>query len=375
MSLIRMVTVVGARPQFVKAAALSREVRRGAEDSNGPMVEEIIVHTGQHYDHELSGQFFADLGLPDPDAYLGCGSATHGVQTGQMMERLEPYLATVKPDLVLVYGDTNSTLAAALVAAKRNTPIAHVEAGLRSFDMSMPEEVNRRLTDHVSTLLLCPSERAVANLELEGIHRGVYVTGDVMLDALRWAMPSESEVSEVTLRFGLRTGEFALATLHRAENTDDPVRLNSIMAGLGDVAADGLEVVLPIHPRTAAALGSDPVPAGVRLIKPVGHRDLLALASAAAVGLTDSGGLQKELYWLARPCVTLRDRTEWTETVDVGWNQLVGADRSAIVAAVRSSVGLDAPRPQLYGAGDSAKIILEVIGQWWVTTQAKGPAS
>ncbi len=299
--------VVGARPEFVQSATLSRAIVSRRSRGDAPAVAEVLIHTGQHYDDAMSDVFFRDLGLTPPTHHLGVGSALHGAQTGEMMKRLEPILVDLRPDVVVVFGDTNSTLAAALVAAKLHLPVAHVEAGLRSFNRQMPEEINRCVTDHISDLLLCPSAQAAVNLEREGISDGVHVTGDVMLDALEWVKP---ELHAGGVRCSTGTGSslsgYAVATVHRAENTDDAGRLGGLLTALGDVAADGLPVILPLHPRTAGSLDGLTVPAGVRPVEPVGHAEMIALASGARIGLTDSGGLQKELYWLGVPCVTMR---------------------------------------------------------------------
>ena len=323
---------------------------------------EVLIHTGQHYDDAMSDVFFRDLGLAPPTHHLGVGSARHGAQTGTMMKRLEPILVDLRPNVVVVFGDTNSTLAAALVAAKLHLPVAHVEAGLRSFNRQMPEEINRCLTDHISDLLLCPSAQAVGNLEREGITGGVHITGDVMLDALEWVMPDPSQVSAVLDRYGLVAGGYAVATVHRAESTDDAGRLGGLLTALGDVAADGLPVILPLHPRTAGSLNGLRIPAGVRLVEPVGHAEMVALASRARIGLTDSGGLQKELYWLGVPCVTMRGETEWVETVAAGWNVVAGVDPTAVVAAARRMVSIDpGDRPPIYGSGGAAHRILDLL--------------
>ena len=324
---MKIVTVVGARPQFIKAAPVSRALR-------GPH-HEVLVHTGQHYDHEMSGSFFEQLGIPEPDYKLEVGSAGHGAQTGRMLERIESVLVDERPDAVLVYGDTNSTLAGALAAAKLHIPIVHVEAGLRSFDMRMPEELNRILTDRISALLLCPSNVAASHLNNEGISRGVHVIGDVMLDALLEAR-DRCDAGPLLTKLDVRPKEYILATIHRAENTDDSTRLREIVGALGQIDRS---VVLPLHPRTRSALCAAGVelPCNVRAIAPLGYLDLVAMLSNASYVLTDSGGLQKEAYWLGVPCVTLRETTEWTETVDAGWNTLVGADRCAILAAARQA--------------------------------------
>jgi UDP-GlcNAc3NAcA epimerase len=340
-------SVVGARPQFIKAAPVSRVLRREHE--------EVLVHTGQHYDDNMSDVFFRELDIPEPDINLGVGSGLHGAQTGAMMAGLENVALEVKPDWVLVYGDTNSTVAGALVAAKLHIPVAHVEAGLRSFDRRMPEEINRVLTDHVSDVLLCPTETAVHNLAREGIKRGVHLVGDVMYDAFLFNLEAARK-RDALKRLGLARGHFALATVHRAENTDDPERLRSILQGIDD---SGLEIVLPLHPRTRARL-EGAMPARIRVIDPVGYLDMLALEEAATVIVTDSGGLQKEAYFLAKPCITLRDATEWTETVEAGWNVLVGCDSDTIAKAIRT-FRPNAKRPDLFGNGHTAERIAELL--------------
>lgn len=340
---MNIVTIVGARPQFIKAAAVSRVLRLRHR--------EVLLHTGQHYDANMSAVFFDELGIPPPDANLAVGSASHGAQTGAMLAKIEEVLLAERPDWVLVYGDTNSTLAGALAAAKLRIPVAHVEAGLRSFNRAMPEEINRVLTDHVSDLLLCPSVTAVENLAREGIFRGVALVGDVMADALRLAV--ERADDSVLESSGVQPGSYALVTVHRAENTDDPLRLQGILTGLTLL---DMPVIFPAHPRARraiAALGWGP-PAHVRLIEPVGYLGMVALMRGARVVLTDSGGVQKEAYWLGIPCVTLRDETEWVETVTCGWNTLAGADPGRIVAAARQPYPA-APRPPLYGDGYAAE--------------------
>jgi len=351
---VKIVSVVGARPQFVKAAAVSRALRQ--------QHREFLVHTGQHYDYEMSGIFFDGLDLPRPDANLEVGSGGHGAQTGAMMSRIEQILLEDTPDYVLVYGDTNSTLAGALAASKLSIPIAHVEAGLRSFNRRMPEEINRVLTDHVSDLLLCPSEQAVINLEAEGIKRNVHVVGDVMLDVLNWATKRNAENPRSILpNLGLSRGQYLLVTVHRSENTDESGGLPRILAALDSLRE---QVIFPVHPRTRkiiSDIGYRPSP-HVHLIEPVGYLDMLELASSARMILTDSGGLQKEAYWLNVPCVTLREQTEWVETVETGWNQLVGTDPSKIAAAVRSFAPCG-EHPKLYGDGLAAGHCVELLSQ------------
>jgi len=349
---MHIVTIVGARPQFVKAAAVSRALRSRHR--------EVLVHTGQHYDSNMSAIFFEELDIPPPDINLAVGSGSHGAQTGAMLARIEAVLLAEQPDWVLVYGDTNSTLAGALAAAKLRIPVAHIEAGLRSFNRAMPEEINRVLTDHLSNLLLCSSQTAVANLAREGIVAGVTLVGDVMADALRLAVERAS--STILESFSVQEGAYALTTVHRAENTDDPVRLRGILSGLEKL---NIPVVFPVHPRARraiAALGWTPPPR-MHLIDPVGYLAMIALMRGACVILTDSGGIQKEAYWLGVPCVTLRDETEWVETVAYGWNVLVGTDPERIVAAARQPRPTT-PRPPLYGDGYAAERCVAALEAW-----------
>jgi UDP-GlcNAc3NAcA epimerase len=348
----KIVSVVGARPQFVKAAAVSRTLREEHQ--------EILVHTGQHYDYEMSGIFFDGLNLPQPDINLSVGSGSHGDQTATMLRGIEEVLVRERPDWLLIYGDTNSTLAGALAAAKLSVPVAHVEAGLRSFKRAMPEEINRVVADHLSALLLCPSSTAVDNLAAEGIATNVHVTGDVMLDVLQWAQHQiAGDACERLSRFGVTRGAFVLATVHRSENTDDPARLSRILSAFSAIDET---VLFAVHPRTRKAIGALGCTVGpnVRLIDPLGYLDMVAVTRAARLVLTDSGGLQKEAYWLGVPCLTLRDETEWVETVAVGWNALVGADQQAIVQAVRTFAP-PAARPSLYGDGHAAGKCVELL--------------
>lgn len=311
----KVLTVVGARPQFVKAAAVGRVFRQRG-------VTEVLVHTGQHFSADMSDVFFRELGMPEPDYNLGVGGLPHGAMTGRMLEGIEGILERERPDWVLVYGDTNSTLAGALAAAKRHVPIAHVEAGLRSFNRAMPEEINRVLTDHVSTLLLCPTRRAVANLAREGIVAGCEHVGDVMYDVALAVRDVALKTSAILDRLGLEDDGFVLATVHRAENTEDAGRLTEVFDAVRRLA-DGRPVVLPLHPRTAQAAARHGVPLdGLTLCDPVGYIDMTRLICGSRLVVTDSGGLQKEAYFHARPCVTLRDETEWVETIECGWNRL-----------------------------------------------------
>lgn len=349
---MKFISIVGARPQFIKVAAVAR-----ALDGHS----HLVAHTGQHYDANMSAVFFDELALPKPDFDLAIGSGLHGAQTGAMLAALEPILLAAAPDWVLVYGDTNSTLAGALAAAKINLRVAHIEAGLRSFNRRMPEEINRVVADHVSDLLFCPSAVAVAHLRAEGITRGVHEVGDVMADALAPLSARARERSTILARLGLRARNYLLATLHRAENTDDASRLRDIVDALNTL---GEPVVLPLHPRTRGCLeriGAQ-LESHIAVIDPLGYLDMLQLTQHARLVLTDSGGLQKEAYWLGIPCVTLRDETEWVETVDAGWNILVGADRERIVRAA-TSFAPPAVHPPLYGGGHASERIVRILCQ------------
>lgn len=313
---LRVLTVVGARPQFIKAAAVSRAI--GDADS----IEEVMVHTGQHFDADMSDIFFDELAIPAPAHRLAIHGGGHGEMTGRMMAALEPVILSEKPDWVLVYGDTNSTLAGALVAAKLHIPVAHVEAGLRSFNRRMPEEINRVLTDHVAGLQFCPTSAAVANLAGEGITEGVHHVGDVMFDATLFAAEQAEFRARIRAELGLQQGGYAVATVHRAENTDDPARLAAILTFLRGEARSR-PVVLPLHPRTRQAAQRNGVSLeGLTVIGPVGYLDMAQLLAGAAAVFTDSGGLQKEAYFHRVPCTTLREETEWVETVTHGWNRL-----------------------------------------------------
>jgi UDP-N-acetylglucosamine 2-epimerase len=335
---MKMASIVGARPQFIKCGPVSREIRKVAH--------EVIIHTGQHYDDSLSQVFFRDLRLPEPDYYLGVGSGRHGQQTADMLKKIEEILLAERPDCALVYGDTNSTLAAALAAAKLHIPVAHVEAGLRSFNRRMPEETNRVITDHVSDWLLCPTESAVKNLEREGITRGVHLVGDVMYDALLEYVEVASKTSTILDDLGVKPRQFLLATVHRAENTDRPQNLQGIWNAFLRLAECGETVVFPVHPRTQQQLRNSVMndTSRLRLIDPVPYLDMMHLEQIARAILTDSGGVQKEAYWLGTPCITLRDETEWIETVESRWNVLVGAEPVRIIAAAgHAKAGHDAP--------------------------------
>ncbi|WP_044232062.1 non-hydrolyzing UDP-N-acetylglucosamine 2-epimerase [Chloroflexus sp. Y-396-1] len=341
---MHIATIVGARPQFIKAAAISRVLRQRHR--------EVLVHTGQHYDVRMSAVFFQELNIPLPDINLEVGSASHGAQTGTMLAKIEAVLLDERPDWVLVYGDTNSTLSGALAAAKLHIPVAHVEAGLRSFNRAMPEEINRVLTDHVSNLLLCPSQTAVDNLAREGITQGVILVGDVRADVLRLAVDRADP--EILRRLQVKPSSYALATVHRAENTDNSARLLNIYIDRSFSTADAGH-----FPCSSTYFPSNynswmETTGYVKLIEPVGYLDMVTLMRNARVILTDSGGVQKEAYWLGIPCVTLRDETEWIETVTFGWNVLVGTEPERIVAAANRPLPTT-PRPTLYGDGFAAE--------------------
>jgi UDP-N-acetylglucosamine 2-epimerase len=338
----RIVTVVGARPQFIKAAPLSEAL---AAD-----FDEILVNTGQHYDSNMSDVFFHELKMRPPAINLQIGSGSHGAQTGAMLAAIEKVLLDEKPDMMLVYGDTNSTLAGALAAAKLHIPIAHVEAGLRSFNRRMPEEINRVLSDHLSAILFCTDPVGVRNLEQEGVTKGVHIVGDVMFDAMQHALRHSGDVDNFTSQLKLASRRYALATIHRAENTDDETRLRGIFDALEQIARGGLDVILPLHPRTRKVLTQvlGGLPDGIDFIEPASYFQMVALERHAACIITDSGGVQKEAWWLGVPCLTLRDETEWVDTVRTGWNTLAGADTRMIVnAAARLAKGEAVPRPRL----------------------------
>lgn len=387
---MKFVDIVGARPQFIKLAPILRAVERHNQGHPDHLIHEVLVHTGQHYDYEMSQVFFEDFGLKSPDYHLGVGSGTHGYQTAEVLKRIEEVLLKEKPDLVMVYGDTNSTLSGALAAAKLHIPVAHVEAGLRSFNRQMPEEINRVLADHVSSFLFCPTETAVANLRREGFNRIlnsgrftthpiadlspnscntnmplVINTGDVMYDAVLQYSELAERRSRILQELGLVSRGYALATVHRAENTDDPKRIRAIFRGLGTVAASGLSVVVPLHPRTKKALSSlspaiEDFGSSLHIIDPVSYLDMILLEKNARAILTDSGGVQKEAFFFKVPCVTLREETEWVETVETGWNVLVGCDSEQIAkAAEYARSGEKSAWP--YGDGRTAEQVMELL--------------
>jgi UDP-GlcNAc3NAcA epimerase len=360
--------MLGARPQFIKAATVSRAIRARGD------IAEVIVHTGQHFDANMSDVFFEQLDIPKPHHNLGIASLGHGAMTGRMLEHSESLIRQEQPDWVLVYGDTNSTLAGALAAAKLQVPVAHVEAGLRSHNPAMPEEINRVLTDRISTLLLCPTETAVNNLKHEGFpfaatgaNKGqqkqrIENIGDVMYDAVLYYRERAKE--HVSLEsFQLKEKAYALCTLHRQENTDNPARLNNILSALRSIAQD-LPVVLPLHPRTKAKLAQHnnrDALKGLTILDPVPYLEMQRLQMSAQLILTDSGGMQKEAYFHQVPCITLRDETEWVETVEAGWNQLVGADGDKIITAVQSNSMPPTWQTAFYGDGKAAHQIVNLL--------------
>ncbi len=351
---MKVLTVVGNRPQFIKAAAVSPRLRRDHE--------EILVHTGQHFDDTLSAVFFQELGVPTPEQQLGVALGSNTSQTARMLAALEPLVQECEPDVVLVYGDTNSTLAGALVAAQATVPVAHVEAGMRSFDRTMPEELNRVLTDHASSLLLCSSEAAVENLRRERVAGRIELVGDVMVDVAQEVQPRARKHTELLTARGVDPAQYVLATAHRAGNVDDPARLALLVDLLVSVP---WPVVLPLHPRTDTRLRE----AGLRerlehdgkviLTPPLGYLELNALLCNARAALTDSGGLQKEAYLAGVPCVTMRPSTEWVETVELGWNVLVDLDRDSALSALHRSA--PAERPPLYGDGKAGVRVCEAL--------------
>lgn len=355
---MKIVTVVGARPQFIKVAAVSRVIR----DDYAGKIEEVLVHTGQHYDENMSKVFFKELDIPHPRYNLEISGGQHGAMTGRMLEAVENVLLQEKPDWLLIYGDTNSTLAGALAAAKLHIPVAHVEAGLRSFNMRMPEEINRILADRVSSLLFCPTETAVKNLKAEGISKGVHNVGDVMYDVSLFYRDRARQQSTIQETLRLPQCGFVLATCHRAENTDDPKRLGEILSALAMVARQ-LPVVLPLHPRTRkliADYGLSEHLTALLVTDPLPFLDMVALEQAAKIILTDSGGVQKEAFFYGVPCITMRDETEWVETVDLGWNRLVGASADSIASAVTEIMqsGREIVTSTPYGQGNAASDIL-----------------
>lgn len=357
---LRIVTVVGARPQFIKAAPVSLALQKMG-------YPEILVHTGQHYDYDMSKIFFDELGTPQPDFSLAVGSGSHAYQTGEILMRLETILLDQKPDWVLVYGDTNSTLAGALAAVKLRIPIAHVEAGLRSFNREMPEEHNRVLTDHCADILFCPTQTAVDNLAREGLTQNVFMPGDTMYDAVLLFTQTKPDRSQILQKFDLKAKGYLLATLHRPYNTDVSENLHAILGAFLDIDEP---IIFPVHPRTHNKIQNfEPEflcalkKSRVQLISPVGYLDMLILEENARLILTDSGGVQKEAFFFCVPCVTLRPETEWVETVHLGWNRLVGADHRQIVNAVKTQQWPTGIPPAIFGDGRASERIVTVLSE------------
>ncbi len=355
---MKITTIIGARPQFIKAAAVSRALGKH------PGIYETIVHTGQHYDRNMSEVFFSELAIPEPHINLGVSGGSHGKMTGTMLAAIEEVLTGDPPDFLLIYGDTNSTLAGALAAAKIHVPVAHVEAGLRSFNRRMPEEVNRVVADHVADLLLTPTDTATANLAAEGVAaEKVHQVGDVMFDAALFYGSKADRESKILETLGLEDNNYVLATVHRQENTDSPDRLQAITSALESIAED-IAVVLPLHPRTRKLLDAGGYLGrknGVRVIDPVGYLDMVMLERGATVIATDSGGVQKEAFFHSTPCVTLRDETEWVELVEMGWNRLAPPGQADIAASIRSALGSVGTTGAPYGDGEAAGKILDVL--------------
>ncbi|GAB6162895.1 UDP-N-acetylglucosamine 2-epimerase (non-hydrolyzing) [Desulfothermus naphthae] len=357
---MKILSIVGARPQFIKAALVSRKLREKG-------INEILVHTGQHYDFNMSDIFFQELNLPKADYYLGVGSGTHGEQTGKMLIEIEKVLGREKSDIVLVYGDTNTTLAGALAGAKLHIPVAHIEAGLRSYNKNMPEEINRVLTDHCSDILFAPTDKAVENLKTEGIIKGVYKVGDVMFDM---ALEVKNRVNEekVLTKYSLKPKEFILITIHRAENTDIKENLENIWNALKDIANSGIKMFFPVHPRTKKALENygllNKISENLIITKPVSYFEMIVLENNAKVIITDSGGVQKEGYFFQTPCIILRNETEWVELVKAGWNKIVGNKKKDIVKeAIKAYYGdmNDKKWIDFYGSGNASDRIVEIL--------------
>ncbi|MBX3598210.1 MAG: UDP-N-acetylglucosamine 2-epimerase (non-hydrolyzing) [Rhizobiaceae bacterium] len=357
---MKILTVIGARPQFIKAIALSVAAARSGD------VEEILLHTGQHYDDNMSEVFFRDLGLPQPKYRFNIGGGSHGEMTGKQLIAIEEALVQEKPDVLLVYGDTNSTLAGALAAAKMHIPVAHVEAGLRSFNKRMPEELNRILTDHVSRWLFAPTQTAVDNLKREAVSGAeVHLVGDVMYDVAKLFIDNPRHRTAIAETLGVQRGKYAVATIHRQENTDVPERLLAILGALAEHTKHQ-PVILPIHPRTAKMVRQNPqadaLLSQITTIDPVGFFDMATLLSGAALAITDSGGLQKEAYFHRVPCVTVRDETEWVELIDMGWNRLPEKlEKDSILSAITQARIPEGPDPAPYGQGNAADEILKVL--------------
>ena len=351
---MKIASIIGARPNFIKCASLSKEIRKH--------FNEVTIHTGQHYNYEMDKLFFDELNIPEPDYHLGVGSGLHGYQTGEMLKRIEEVLMREKPDFVLTYGDTNSTLAGALAGSKLHIKVGHVEAGMRSFDRSMPEEINRILTDHCSDLLFCPTRTAGENLKREGISEGVYLTGDVMVDSLFYNKEIAEDKSMILNDLNLKGKEYLVATVHRASNTDDRESIKNIVDAFSEVKET---IVFPVHPRAEKFLKEYGLynklnQTTIKLIKPLGYLDFLKLMNHAKKIITDSGGIQKEAYLLKLPCITLRENTEWVETVEDRWNVLVGTNKEKIAKMVKE-FGPNNEQMDVFGNGDASERIVKIL--------------
>jgi len=368
---MKLFSIIGARPQFIKVAPVCRAIE--ASNKHGHEIEDIIVHTGQHYDASMSDVFFDELKIPKPTYNLGVGSSSHGVQTGDMLAQIDQLLQKVKPDMVVIYGDTNSTVAGALAAAKLHIPVTHIEAGLRSFNRKMPEEVNRIVADHISDLLLVPTQTGMDNLEKENLISRAKNVGDVMFDAVLFNKKLAKQNSTILQDLDIKDSAYAMITVHRAENTDNLDNLRLLMTAFNDLAESGLTMIFPIHPRTKNKLkemSNDWQPhTNLKLIEPVGYLDMLSLVENAQLVLTDSGGLQKEAFFLGCPCITLREETEWLETVSFGGNVVVGTDSTKITKAVsdwkskidRNDLKFRKTESNPFGDGDTASKIIDAI--------------
>lgn len=356
---LKIVSIVGARPQFIKAASVSREIRKRS------YLREIIIHTGQHFDQNMSEVFFQEMEIPNPNYNLDINGLNHGAMTGQMMEKIESVLIDEKPDVILVYGDTNSTLAGAIAAKKLHIQLCHIEAGLRSFNLDMPEEINRILTDRISDILFCPSETAVKNLANEGFHNfgcKIVNSGDVMFDSMIFYSKKSADISTIIKRLNLEA--FILCTVHRAENTDDIQKLSSIVSALNQIN-ENIKVVLPLHPRTKKILEKNNLKTNFMIINPVGYFDMIELIKHSSIVITDSGGLQKEAFFLQKHCVTLRNETEWMELVDNGFNVIAGTDEKKIIDKVGKMLHKKSDfSVNLYGSGDASKTIVETFNSY-----------
>ncbi|NOS93281.1 MAG: UDP-N-acetylglucosamine 2-epimerase (non-hydrolyzing) [Cyclobacteriaceae bacterium] len=354
---MKVVTILGARPQFIKAATVSRQFQKIG-------IDEILVHTGQHFDANMSQVFFDEMEIPAPHYNLEISGLNHGAMTGRMLEKIETVLLNEKPDYVLVYGDTNSTLAGALAASKLHIPVAHVEAGLRSFEMKMPEEINRILTDRISQILFCPTQTAIDNLQREGFSNfdcQIEMPGDVMYDAVLFYQSKAERLSTIIEKAKLTPGQFVLCTIHRAENTNDPNRLKSICAAMNEIHKS-TPVILPLHPRTKGYLQSLNIQLDVTIVEPLGYFDMLMLLKHCSMVMTDSGGLQKEAFFFKKYCLTLRDQTEWVELIETGANRLAGADEKLILNGYREMIGAAFTISQkLYGNGNAAELIAQKL--------------